>query len=818
MEYSHDWLHAFVPHDRSPDEVASLIGRHVATIDEMRQLRADLAPIVIARVLQAGRHPNSDHLWVTKVDDGGGEVLDVVCGAPNVTEGALYPFARVGTVMPTGNKGGILIERRKIRGEVSNGMLCSAKELGLGEDHDGILALDIDAAPGTPLLQALPLGDVCLEVDVLANRPDLLSHRGMARELSALLDLSLNPLDQVISQECGLAALAQLPDAQKGESSASSGGLTVRIEDSEGCPRFTAAVIAGVKIGSSPDWLVRRLNSLGLRPISNVVDATNYMLHAVGQPMHAYDAAKLAENTIVVRKARASEKLRTLDGVERELQAGMTIIGDAESPTGIAGVMGGFDSEVTADTTDIVLEVAYFSPSKVRSARRALGMNTDASYRFERGVDPEATLEALYAAVKLIIAVAGGTVRGAPLDVGAPPARPGAVLVRPERMRRLLGDDVATREMTRMLRSVGFDVTETSGVMEVTPPSWRRDVSRDADILEEIARLRGYDVLPDQLNPFRPGTVPDHPYHLATRRVRDALVAAGLFETKPLPFVSGNDESYVRVANPLAEDEPHLRRSILETLAARASYNLSRMQGDVRLFETGSVFEPANGDVLPRETLKVGAIIMGRRRPVHFTEPNPPSFDQWDAKALGAMVGELLHQQVTLEASHGSELWRIIADGKEVGIIRALEFDRPAWAAVPYGIEVTIGELENAQISAPGTHQVDAPAPSAASRHQTYHPLPAMPATEFDLALLVPADTTAAAVEAVIRKSAGELLESLVVFDEFRGAGVPEGYRSVGWRLTLRDPVRTLRDKEIEGRRKKILQTLERELGIRPRS
>lgn len=822
MLYSHDWLRTFVPHDRSPDEIAALIGRHVATIDDVRQLREDLAPIVIARVMSAGRHPNSDHLWVTKVDDGSGELLDVVCGAPNVTEGALYPFARVGTVMPTGNKGGILIERRKIRGELSNGMLCSAKELGLGEDQDGILALDLDVPTGTPLLEAMPVGDVCLEVDVLANRPDLLSHRGMARELAALLDAPLLGLEEVARREAQGAgretdAIAA-PIAHA--STASSGGVTIRLEDPEGCPRYMAVVIRGLKVGPSPEWLVRRLDAVGVRSISNVVDVTNYILHGAGQPVHAFDAARIGGDTIVIRRARHGERLVTLDGAERTLDVSMTVIADAERTTAIAGVMGGRDSEVTDATTDVLLEVAYFSARNVRAARKALGMTTDASYRFERGIDPSATAEALRAAAQLLVLTGGGTIDGAPIDVGGPPPRGRAIDVRTARIERLLGDQVGTPDIARLLRGVGFDVaTHGDDALGVTPPSWRHDVSRDADLLEEVARLRGYDVLSDELSPARPGTVPDHPYHALGRRVRDDLVGSGLLEIKPLPFVRGDDATHSRVRNPLTDDEPHLRRSILETLSRRAEYNLSRMQGDIRLFEIGSVFEP-RGTGLPTETLCVGALLMGASRPPHFTEPRPPRYEAWDAKALGSRLATLIHgARARLEPGVGNgALWRVLLGDREVGVIRQLELDRPVWAAPAFGIEVTIGGMENAAVALPGAHAHHEPAPAPQSHHHQYRALPTMPAAEVDLALLIPPGCAAAEVERMIRASAGDLLESLLLFDEFRGAGIPDGYRSVGWRLTFRDPVRTLRDKEVEGRRNKILQTLERELGIRPRT
>ncbi|MEP7383340.1 MAG: YtpR family tRNA-binding protein [Gemmatimonadota bacterium] len=836
MLISHEWLRTFVPHSRTPDALRALITAHVATVDGMEQLRADLATIIVARVVQAGRHPNSDHLWVTKVDDGSGTLLDVVCGAPNVIEGALYPFARVGTVMPTGNKGGILIERRKIRGEVSNGMLCSARELGIGEDHDGILALEIDAPPGTPFLEAVAVGDVQYDIDVLANRPDLLSHYGMAREVAALEGVAVRDPDEVFTRDPESGALrfgdgvqgrvpsaggAVVADAYR----AGSGGAYVQLDDADGCPRYMAVVIRGVTVGPSPDWLVQRLASLGLRSISNVVDVTNYMLHGYGQPMHAFDLAQLAQSTIVVRRARPGEVLVTLDGSSRTLDDRMTVIADAERAVAIAGVMGGKESEVSASTTDLLLEVAYFTPRNVRATRRALGMNSDASYRFERGIDPMITPHALSIAAQLLTLVAGGAVDGQAIAVGTAPAAAAAVSVTPRRIEQLLGDCVPAAEVSRLLSSVGFAVTargDDDETLSVVAPSWRHDVSRDADLVEEVARLRGYDLLSDVVRPFRPGTVPDHPLHVTGRRVRDGLVGLGMFEVHPLPFVAGNDATHARVQNPLAEDEPHLRLSLLETLARRAEYNLARRQGDVRLFEVGSVFAPKPGQ-LPTEKVRIGALIMGNRRPPHFTDTSRDVFDEWDAKALGERIAELVYPglRITLEAVDGAPiLWRITAKGGDVGTVERLTLDKPVWASDAFGVEVTLGRLPSAPVAVPGTHDYRAglSTRAPAKGHVTYRPLPSMPAAEFDLALLLPDGVTAGQVEQLLRKSGGDLLERVELFDEFAGAGVPEGHRSVGWRLTFRDATRTLRDKEVDGRRQKILRTLETELGVRTRT
>ena len=810
MIVSHDWLRAFVPHALPPERLGELLGRHVATLDGVERLRADLAPFVVGRVVQTERIPETK-LSFNKVDDGTGTLHDVVCGAPNVREGALYPFARVGTVMPGG---AMTIERRKIRGHTSAGMLCSARELGLGGDHEGILELHTDAAPGTPLLSVVPAGDVRLELDVLANRPDLFCQRGVAREAAALTGVALETPPE-------LRDLPAAPTAVPGAREAASGGVAVRIEDAEGCPRYCAAVIRGVRVGPSPEWLVRRLEGVGTRSINNVVDATNYCLHGLGQPMHAFDLAKLRGRTVSVRAARAGERLVTLDGVERTLASGALVVADGDAPVALAGIMGGRDSEVDEGTTDVLLEVAYFDPRRVRATRLPTGLSTDASYRFERGVDRAATLDLLAAGAGLVARVAGGTIE-AVLDVGTTPGALPPVTLRADRLHRLLGAPVAGSEVERLLAAIGFAVERAGdAAWQVTPPSWRHDVTRDVDLVEEVARLVGYDALPDDLRPFRPGNAPDHPLHLAGERVRAALVAAGLLEARPLPFVAGADDSHARVTNPLAEDEPHLRRRILESLARRAEHNLARMEWNVRLFEVGAVFTPA-GEALPDERVHVGLLVMGDRRPSHFTEPRPPAFDVWDVRGLAetAAAAAFPGAVVTLDpVGDGDVLWRIVADGAAVGEVRRVPLDAPAWAAPAFGVELELGRMANEPVAARGEHAHATPGAARDDQpaHVRYRPLPTTPAATFDLALLVPDAVPSAEVERVLRSAGGDLLERVSLFDEYRGVGIEDGNRSLAWRLTFRHASRTLGTKEIDGRRAKLLKALEEELHVRAR-
>jgi len=832
MNASYRWLSDFLDAALTPHQMRDLITSRCCSVDELVPLRADLAQIVVGEVVEARPHPEADRLTLTKVNAGGGELLDVVCGAPNVAVGKKYPFAPVGATLANG----LTIEKRKIRGATSNGMLCSARELELGGDHTGILELETPAAPGTPLLEALPLGDFRLVVDVTPNRPDLLSHRGLARELAAAGTGGWNlPRLESVSNAATDAdrGVRHALDSAAPATRAMVGGVEIELADPIGCPRYAAVVIRGVTVGPSPQWLVDRLKAVGSRSINNVVDATNYMLHELGQPMHAFDLGKMAGPAVVIRAAAPKEPLRTLDGVDRTLLPTMTVIADAQRAQAIAGVIGGSESEVSEQTRDLLLEIAYFEPKSVRRTRRQLSISTDASYRFERGADPAGIPEAAARAVGLIVALAGGRVEGATI-VASQALAPTVVDVRSTRVGSLLGVPVPPDDVRRLLEPVGFSVAayearagSAGADLRVTVPGWRPDVRREVDIVEEVARLRGYDSFPKALRPFRPSTVPDSALEVTSRRVRDDLVAAGLAETRPMPFVRGADTGFVRVANPLSDAEAHLRPRVLDTLVRRAEFNLAHTQRDVRLFEIGATFEP-NAGGLPREEVHVAALLMGQRRPPHWTEPKPPDFDEWDAKGLAERMAAVAFpgSSIELAAGGGDQLWTIVVAGESKGEVRRLVLDAPVWAAAAFGVELTLF-LEDATPVAPagqGARERGAVARPIGAPI-AYRPVPTLPSASFDVALILgeretPAGkrkVTVAEVESLMRAASGPLLESLQLLSEYIGEGVPSGSRSVAWRLTFRHPERTLREQEIAGRRDKVLRTLEGELGVRPR-
>ncbi|GAC1516710.1 MAG: phenylalanine--tRNA ligase subunit beta [Gemmatimonadaceae bacterium] len=810
MNASHAWLKALVGFALTPSELRDLITGRCATVDEVHRVGPDLSAIVVARVAEAGRHPNSDHLSVTKVDAGSGTLIDVVCGAPNVRAGGVYPFAPVGTVMPNGLK----IETRKIRGAVSNGMLCSARELGVGGDGDGLLDLDTAAAPGTPFAHIHTAGDWRLVVDVTPNRGDLLSHVGLAREIAAALALPFR-LPPATDNP------APIPPALRAARESVAGRVTVRVDATEIVRRYMAVTVRGVRIGASPPWLIARLEAVGARSVNNVVDATNYVLHELGQPVHAFDASTLAGQAIVVRRAAAGETLATLDGTTRTLRPEMLVIADAERPQALAGVMGGKDSQVTDATTDLLLEVATFDAASTRTTRRGAGISTDASYRFERGVDPELAPVALERVAQLVIALAGGYVDGAPVDVYPSPVIAKVVTVRLSRVERLLGVAIPASEIGHLLASIAFGVDMGDGEsLRVSVPSWRPDIGLEADVIEEIARLRGYDSFPEELRPQRPSRATDDAVWIQARRVRERLVALGLLEVIPMPFVGGaGGAGWVRVANPLSENEAFLRNDLLSTLARRAEYNLSHMTGDVRIFEIGTAFASGAG-ARPREEVRVAALVMGARRPPHFTERTPPAVDAWDARSLAEDLASVAYPGTSAVLTPGVErvLWQIAVDGESVGNVVSVALDAPVWAAGAYGIELRLAVTVTDPVAPPGVHRpvAQSPGPRVAVRDIR---LPApTPAVAIDLALVLPPAVTAGQVESVLRAACGDVLESVDVLDEYRGQGMAAGERSVLWRLTLRHPERTLSAKEVDGRRDRIRRTLEQELSVRLRT
>lgn len=784
MNVSINWLSALLGREIDPEDAALRLGALGAPAEAVQPMHGGLDPIVVGLVEQVEKHPNADRLTLCRVNDGT-EVREVVCGAPNVQAGRKYPYARVGVTLP----GGFTLEKKKLRGVVSHGMLCSAKELGLGTDHTGIMELNTDASPGTALLDAVPYVDTRLVLEITPNRPDLLCHKGVARELGAAYGVP-------VKLPAFSHAPSDVPSAQRVEIKGATDGIEISIEDKEGCPRYLAAIVRGVTIGPSPAWLDARMRAVGARPINNVVDATNYILYELNQPLHAFDLSRVRGRAIIVRRARAGERITTLDGEARALSPEMTLICDGEGPTAIAGVMGGADSEVDDGTTDILLECAYFDPVRIRKTRKALKLSTEASYRFERGIDLEGMADALRRAVQLICAVAGGKVVAPPVDVCPLPPRQRAVFLRPRRVEHFLGVPVSREEIERILVSIGFATAPKDDRLHVQIPGWRPDVTREVDLIEEVARLKGYDAFPVELRPYRPSAVPDDPIEPHKARLRRLLVGYGVHEARSLPLVPEAGPDQVAVLNPMSAEEAHLRSDLLPELARAVERNWAARVRDVRLFEIGTVFRFCGAGQRPEERHRVAAVLTGARAPAHWTTSGKaPDYDEWDLKAMFEDAARLAGADGRL-APHDSG-WRLLdADGVERGRAGRLAADRPAWAGPLFGFEFELG------------------APSASVR--PFEPLPTTPPVERDLALVVPAAVTVAQVEAVMTEAAGDLLESTRVFDEYRAQDFAG--RSVAWQLAFRSPERTLTDDEVDAAIDRVLGRLEERLHVKRRT
>ena len=782
MNVSYRWLKALAPGIQgSAQEIAHRLALLGAPVDELTDLGAGIGDVVVARVEEVKQHPNADRLRVTRVD-AGGEFVQVVCGAPNVEAGRLYPFAPVGASLP----GGIHIGRAKLRGEVSEGMLCSARELGLGRDHAGLMTLNGDWAPGTRFVDALGLDDHRMLIDVTPNRGELLSHVGVARELAP-----------------GGAAGVELPafpnasgvrlETRAGGSRGELAGVAVHIEDEAGCPRYMGATVRGVRVGPSPEWLATRLRAVGLRPINNIVDATNYVLFELGQPLHAFDLAKLRGGEVRVRRARDGETLTTLDGAERALVATDLVIADAQGAVAIAGVMGGANSEVDDSTTDLFLECALFEPKTVRRTRSRLVLSTDASYRFERGVDPEGQPRALQRVAELIVAVAGGEAAEA-VDLNPRPWERRTVALRPERVRRVLGTSVPPAEIRTLLEEIGFGVSGDSPI-QVVVPGFRGDVEEEIDLIEEIARRRGYDSFADELAPFRPSSVPESPQVEVERRFAERLVGWGFLEARTTGFAP-ESAGEVRVLNPLSAEEGFLRGALTPGLLRRVEHNFAHGVRDVRLFEVGTVFRAGPEGGVPHEERRVAAAFSGLRAPRHWTG-DAGSYEVWDLKG---MLEELAREYPEARVEAVGHAFTVAGgEGSLGGGGRAEGVDAPAWASPVWTLELRL------------------PAQPLDRRAVRYVPLPTQPASERDLALLVPHGVTAEQVGATVVDAASALLEGLAPFDLYEGKGLPEGTRSVAWRLRFRAADRTLTDAEVDGEVERVLRALEDRHGVRRR-
>lgn len=779
MKVSLRWLSEFIDlPEPGPEAIHRAFNSLGLKVESRTTIEANWTGVVTALVKEVSPHPNADKVRLCQVDAGEG-VVEVVCGAWNFEAGAKVAYALPGAVLA----GGFEIGRRRIRGVESAGMICSEKELGLGMDHAGILVLDPDTEVGRPFEEVMDLPDFVFDLEITSNRPDQMSMLGVARELAAYYEVpyrtppsEVTPSDQVIR-------------------------TTVRIEDADGCYRFVARELFGVKVEPSPFWLRHRLRLAGIRPISNIVDVTNYVMLELGQPLHAFDFDRLAGEAIVVRRAREGEKLTTLDGVERVLTDADLVVADAGAASGLAGTMGGGDSEVSDTTTNVVIEAASWDPPTVLQMSRRHGLHTEASARFGRGVDPNLPPLAAARANRLMMELAGGSSPFAAIDVVTRSFTPQTVALPLGEVERLLGGVVPPRQIPRLLTRFGLEV-DGSDPLQVRVPTFRRDLERPADLVEEIARLYGFDAFPETLptGPAGAYTTEQHRY----RKLVSILNGAGLHQAINLSFASGVDidligfptghpaRDTVKVVNPLNEELETLRSTLLPGLIRSLRYNQSRGNDDVALFEVGRVFFARpwpEDDRLPDQPERLGFAILGKI-------DGQAEVDVFTATALWRLLASRLDLgRWELEAAsppgfHPGRTARVKVDDKEIGFVGELH-PQVAQAYELTG-RIVVGELELPPLLVPS------------ERWQLAEPSP-FPPVDFDLAFLVPSSLPAGRLLAATSAVKADWLESAELFDEFQGASLGEGMKSLAIRYRFRAPDRTLKTEEIADLRRELI-------------
>jgi phenylalanyl-tRNA synthetase beta chain len=784
------WLRELCPTERSAEDLAELLTAKGAEVEAIEFPWERVSGVVVARVLEVRDHPNSDTLCLARVQTGSGE-LEVVVGVRNMAPGDLVPLAPPGASVLTLPEP---LAAREIRGVVSHGMLCAPDELGISASHEGILVLPGDLEPGTDVAEAFGLTDAVLDIEVTPNRPDFLSVLGIAREVSAATGTPLSPPDTNVEE-----------DAEPAQ-----GVATLEVADLERCPRYLARIVRDVRHVPSPIAVQARLFAAGMRPISAVVDATNYAMLETGQPLHPFDLALLKGPGIVVRRAVAGETLVTLDGVERAFTEDDLLICDAERPVGVAGVMGGELAEVSEQTSDLLLEAAWFERGGVQRTRRRIGLSTEASIRFERGVDPEAAPTGADRACRLMSEWCGARVLRGVVEVGGPPPRR-RIELRAPRASALIGYPVKNVDAEEVFERLGIgteSVDEDTILIEV--PGYRVDLEREVDLIEEVVRVQGYERVGSTLPPIaRPGGLPAA-YGFRTR-VRDALRRAGLREVRQIPFVSEadlrmvGDDDAIRVTNPLQADDGWLRTRLTPGMLKVVRHNAYRHVRSVAVFEVDTVFRMLDGR--PDERPKAAFALNGNADPGWARDDRP--FDLFDAKGVVEAVMAELGIAWTLGGPigrpfHPGRSGTIMVGEERIGVLGEIH-PRVADRLGLTG-RVAVAELE-----------VDA-LMRLARPVSGVEDVPRFPPVRRDLAFTVDASIPAGRVRSVLEDAAGEILGSVLLFDVFEGPPLPEGTKSLAYSVDFRAPDRTLTDEEVDGAVEAIVQRLSRDVGARLRS
>ena len=817
MNISYNWLKEYADFNLSPEELGAAltsIGLETGGIEEVESIRGGLRGIVIGKVLTCENHPNSDHLHITTVDLGDGQPTQIVCGAPNVAAGQTVVVATVGTVLYDGDKE-FQIKKSKIRGVESFGMICAEDEIGIGTSHDGIIVLNDEVTPGTPAAEYYNLSsDYVLEVDLTPNRIDAASHYGVARDLCAWL-----------SQNKG-EAKPQRPSVDAFKTDRQDGAIEVVVEDSEACPRYAGVTIRDIKVTESPQWLKDRLTAIGQRPINSIVDITNYLLHAMGQPLHCFDLDKVKGGKIVVRTCADGTPFTTLDEAERKLNSADLMICNAEEPMCIAGVFGGLDSGVTEETTSIFFESAYFNPTSVRKTARRHGLNTDSSFRFERGVDPNNTIYVLKLAALMAKEIAGGEICGEIVDIYPNEIKPFPVTLSYEYLNNLIGKEIPTETVDNILRSLEIEIkNRRDGEIDLEVPTYRVDVQRPCDVVEDVLRIYGYNNI--EFDNTLHATLSYKTFTDSANDLRELisnqLTAVGFNEILNNSLTA---ESYyegltqfpatncVKLLNPLSNDLNVMRQTLLFGGLESLSHNINRKSGDLMMYEFGNVyhFNPeaestAEAPLSPySETEKLALWLTGNIRQGNWARGEETA-TIYDLKAIVANIFARLGistREIALtdgnDEIYSASINIATRAGKKLGSMGIVA--KAILKKTEIKQDVLFAELDwNTLVKL------------SIKKKVTFAPLPKTQPVKRDLALLIDKSVTMAQIEAVVRESERKLLKDVTLFDVYEGKNLPEGKKSYAIAMTIQDDERTLQDKQIEAVMSKIITNLDKRLG-----
>jgi len=774
VKVSEQWLREWLSLEGDTDAIADQLTMAGLEVDAVEPASAPLDGVVAGRVVAHGTHPDADRLSLCQVDIGAGEPVQIVCGASNVAEGGVYPVATAGTRLP----GGLKIKRGKLRGQVSEGMLCSSAELALAETADGLLELAADTLPGAPVTEVLQLDDQIIDIDLTPNRADCFSMLGVARDLAAI--------NGVAFEEPDVAAVPAASDA----------ALSVELQAERACPVFASRVVTGLDPqATTPLWMSERLRRAGIKPLYPAVDVTNYVLIELGQPLHAYDRRCL-RGALAVRWAQPGETLQLITEQELQLDPEVLVVADAAGAVALAGIMGGADSAISATTTEIVLESAFFAPEAIAGRARRFGLHTDAALRFERGVDFSGQVRAIERATELLLEVAGGV--PGPVELAEVPAElpaRSAVGLRRERLARVLGIDLPDAEVKELLTRLGFEVaTETDG-WRITPTAARFDIEIEEDLIEEVARLHGYAAIPSTRQPVAAQPSAETETRLSSWQLRRTLASRGYLEAVTYSFVDRDaqnawigEASETELANPLAADMAVMRRSLWPGLLALCDANRKRQQARVRVFELGVIFSSQNNEIIEKKSL--GGLVWGARLPEHWdSSADSGTVDLFDVKAdleaLAAQSG--LEQRLNyVKATHP-----LLRPGRTARVQRG--DTQLGW----------LGELhprftrELGLSDAPVLFELDAESLLVAQTPQ-YRTVSRFPSVRRDLAVVVADDVPAADLLDTARQTAGDVLQQVFVFDVYTGGGIEKGLKSVALGLILQETSSTLTERNID--------------------